>query len=932
MVLSRNKAISLLSIPVIGVLLFIIGCEQQTKRESFRTDIPTTRLVADSLRLEGNKMLKTQATEARRCFQVALDMCLAFLPKNDELVLKLYHNIGSSYLNEEQYNQALVYFDSVRINQTQPFIEWLNVHNDFKIGKCYLNLGDIDLAKFHLQKAIQFAPNYAKSRPILPFILLEYAECLRLEKQYPEAIQVSQKAIDSSFLFPERTQEDSLTYAHSLFDKSNILANTLDYAGAIDYGKKTIDIYKKVHSDYDIARLSINLSDYYRKSHQYLEAEQLIDEGIAIMKQSKEYAKRIIGILYTKRGNVHADQNRHDEALMDYDTSMSYIAHNFQQNTEGGNLLELETEQNKRPYLMGVLTDAALSRTKLLEQGNVKQRPIITKTYNAIIHLTEAIRRDYLSEDAKLNLSADVKPILEKAFAFSRPLSVDNAFGISEQSKSMTLLESVRLNNRDFTNRPNAAAIKQIQEQLMDLKKNRTDIEKKLSNFSPNSAETQQLNADLTKNIANERSMRLKFNAAIGLSTANDSLVSVANIQNKLLAPDQALIEYFMQGDSILTIFCLTQNEAMRLETVALPKNFAAMIAFVLKSASETNGMQEKKTCDNAYKLYQLLIEPIAKGKTLPPRLIIVGEGPLSNFPFDVLLTQPANDYPKAVADKLPLMYKHAISYSYSANLLWEMRFTNKTNGQKGIAAFAPAFPKEMYPDTGYMNLALQTTYFSLRGLQNVKEIENIGHKAHLYRNETATIEAFKEAAKHQNVLHIATHCMVNYTNPDFNYISFSQNSNILDRNALFYLKDLYSNPLPVDLAVFSACQSAIGKEIKGEAPLSMARGLAHAGVRSFIATQWFVHTDKNADFYPFFYELLMTGTPKDVALQKAKQQFIDYGMGNRDPSFWASMILIGNTEPVDFQGIEQGNIWWLLLAGLALLVAFLVWRERKII
>ena len=910
------------------IVLFFTHCKKQTVPINAPIDIAQIKEKANDLRLQGNEVLLTDYLAARKKFQEALDMCLPVLPKSDELVLKLYHNLGSSYLNEEKYDHALAFFDSVRTNQPQEPILWLQVHNDFKIGKCYLNLRDIDLAILYLQNALKFAPNYDKSRPIIPFILSEYAECLRREKKFPEAIVVSQQAIDSSFMFPNRTVEDSLTYAHSLFSMSNILAETSNFQGAMVYSKKAIAIYKAVHSDYNIARATINLSDYYRLTHQYPESEKGIAEALSLMNQSEEDNRRIIGVLYNTRGNIRDDQNRYKEALVDYDSAMLYLTRNFHIDTEGGHLPELETEQYKRPYLMAALTDAALARTKLLEQGDTQQKPLISATYQAIIRLTEMIRRDYLSEDAKLNLSADVKPILEKAFAFSRSVSngAEQAFMISEQSKSMTLLEAVRLNNRDFSNRGNAKALEETQNRLANLKKERIELEKKRVNVPPNSAAAQELNDELTKNIADERIERLNFNKAVGVATANDTLVSISNIQQKLLDSDQALLEYFMQGDSILNIFCLTQNAPILLKTIHLPKDFAAMLTSVSAAASP-DGMRQKGVCANAYKLYQLLIETIEKEQKLPNRLIIVAEYPLSNLPFDVLLTQPATDYNRAVADGLPLIFKHALSYSYSANLLWEMRFLNKNNGQKGISAFAPAFPKKMNADNGYMNLALQSSFPFLTSLQNAQEIQNIGNNAQLFPNEKATKEAFKEACRHSNVLHIATHCIVNYTNPDFNYISFSQNNDTLNRNALFYLKDLYANPMPLDLAVFSACQSAIGKEIKGEAPLSMARGLAYAGVRSFITTQWFVNTDKNADFYKFFYAALAKGVPKDVALQEAKKQFINYSEGNSDPYFWASMMLIGNTEPIDFQA-NSNDFWWAIL-GLTIIVSgFLFWRK----
>ena len=206
MISLKNKVFTIV------ILFFFISCQQQSKQSTVR-DVSKIRAIGENFRSEGSKFIFTDYLKARQLFQQGLDSVLLVVPKNDELVLRLYHNLGSSYFNEEKYDMALVYFDSVRINQPQPAIMWLQAHNDFKIGKCYYNLGDIDLAKLYLKSAIQVAPNYPKSRPIFPFILLEYAECLRRQGQYKEAIQVSQMAIDSSFMFPERALEDSLTYA-----------------------------------------------------------------------------------------------------------------------------------------------------------------------------------------------------------------------------------------------------------------------------------------------------------------------------------------------------------------------------------------------------------------------------------------------------------------------------------------------------------------------------------------------------------------------------------------------------------------------------------------------------------------------------------------------------------------------------------------------
>ena len=915
------------------LVFFLCGCQ----RSAPSPDIPAVRAMADNLRIQGNRVIFTDFPTAQKLFRQGLDLCAPVLPKSDTLVLRLYHNLGSAYFNEKKYDLALAFFDSVQAYQPKDPIMWLQAHNDFKIGKCYVNLEDFALAKPYLQNAIRNAPDYPQSRSILPFAFLEYAQCLlgeqRFNKDFSEAIAVSQQAIASCFMSSVRTREDSLTYGHTLFGMSTVLTNASNTTEAIRYIKKALDIYKAIGYEPDIASATINLSYYYRITHQYQAEEQLINQRLSLMEISKEDSRRLIGGLYTQRADLRMDQNRPKEALLDYDTAISYLTRNVHVNSPQGGLTDLETQPDIRPHLLDDLKGAALARIQLLGLGDSTQKPLISATYDAIIQLTGMIRRDYLSEDAKINLSAEVKPILEQAFAVARslPNGSEQAFMISEQSKSMALLEALRLNNRELSNARNPRQINEAKTRLAALKTERTEIEKKISDTPPNSAQASSLNADLTQNIANERNQRLLFNAAAGVQNANDTLVSLANIRDNLLEPDQALLEYLIQGDSILNIFCLSPHDPLVLETVALPKNFRTLLDSLTAAASTPDGFRQKSVCENAFKLYQLLIAPIVRVKKLPHRLIIVAEQPLSNLPFDLLLPQPAQDYAKAVADQLPLVFNYALSYSYSANLLWEMRFVNKTNGQKGIAAFAPAFPQKMNPDMAYMNLPLQKSYPFLTNLPNIREIQNIGNRTHLYLGDQATKQAFKEACRQNNVLHIATHSIVNYANPDFNYISFSQNRDVLDRDQLFYLKDMYANPIHLDLAVFSACQSAIGKEIKGEAPLSMARGLAYAGVRSFITTQWLVNTDKNADFYPSFYDAIAKGVPKDIALQQAKQHFINQADGNNDPYFWANTILIGNTQPIDFLSDSSHTRWYLFDALAAAFAAFFFFRKKQV-
>jgi hypothetical protein len=75
------------------------------------------------------------------------------------------------------------------------------------------------------------------------------------------------------------------------------------------------------------------------------------------------------------------------------------------------------------------------------------------------------------------------------------------------------------------------------------------------------------------------------------------------------------------------------------------------------------------------------------------------------------------------------------------------------------------------------------------------------------------------------------------------------------------------------------------------------------------------------------FYENLMAGQRKDVALRNAKLDFLNANRGNlrSHPFYWAGLIPIGDMQPLAVESWAERNM--LLLAGLLLLliIAFLL-------
>jgi hypothetical protein len=94
------------------------------------------------------------------------------------------------------------------------------------------------------------------------------------------------------------------------------------------------------------------------------------------------------------------------------------------------------------------------------------------------------------------------------------------------------------------------------------------------------------------------------------------------------------------------------------------------------------------------------------------------------------------------------------------------------------------------------------------------------------------------------------------------------------------------------------------------------------------LTTLWSVQNEATYRLTDSFYSYLDQGFSKDMALQRAKQDWLATAEGaNQLPNYWAGLILIGDTKP-----LERPARWpWVAGGALLLLVAGgLGWWHRK--
>jgi len=149
--------------------------------------------------------------------------------------------------------------------------------------------------------------------------------------------------------------------------------------------------------------------------------------------------------------------------------------------------------------------------------------------------------------------------------------------------------------------------------------------------------------------------------------------------------------------------------------------------------------------------------------------------------------------------------------------------------------------------------------------------------------------------------------------------------------DSALYLSELIREENPAArLIVLSACETGLGELNKGEGVFSFNRGFAAMGIPAAITTLWSVETESTYQLTEYFYKFLSEGYPTDVALQKAKIEFLRTASKEKSlPYFWAGPILSGKAEKIEF---AKGNPWkWIGLGlGLAILISLFYWLKRR--
>lgn len=171
-------------------------------------------------------------------------------------------------------------------------------------------------------------------------------------------------------------------------------------------------------------------------------------------------------------------------------------------------------------------------------------------------------------------------------------------------------------------------------------------------------------------------------------------------------------------------------------------------------------------------------------------------------------------------------------------------------------------------------------------------DIRKIMEGKTLLRNREYSMGNLREKfeSNDYNIIHLATHGVFGGT-PDASFLLTYEEKMTMDMLEQWIgIQRFRENQ--VELLTLSACQTALGNE---RAAMGLAGVAVKAGVRSAIATLWYVDDESTSLAVREFYRQLKTpGIHKAKALQNAQKTLINQPR-YWHPLYWAPFLLIGN-------------------------------------
>jgi CHAT domain-containing protein/tetratricopeptide (TPR) repeat protein len=422
------------------------------------------------------------------------------------------------------------------------------------------------------------------------------------------------------------------------------------------------------------------------------------------------------------------------------------------------------------------------------------------------------------------------------------------------------------------------------------------------------------------------------------------------------LDPNTVLLEYSL-GDERSYLWAVTQGslktyELPKREQIQklAQQVYESLTARSVVKSLETPAQRETRIAQAdtqfqqaAAELSQMILAPAA-AEMGTKRLVVVADGALQYVPFSALSVvsgqlsvakeRPGIQGPRKtdngqLTGYRPLILDHEVVSLPSASALAVQRQTlaNRKPAPKTVAVIAdPVFSTddgrfkagaraiesrednrtqttpaestriiEHLAGSANGQLAIRRLPFTRQEAEQILAVAPAGSnlKALDFR-ANRTIATSGELSKYRYV-HFATHGYLDSTRADLSAVVLS----LVDeegkpQDGFLRALDIYNLKLPAELVVLSACETGLGKDVKGEGLVGLTRGFMYAGARRVVVSLWNVNDKATAALMQRLYTGMLRNNKTPAASLRAAQIEMLRVKQWQSPYYWAAFVMQG--------------------------------------
>ncbi|HMT09087.1 MAG TPA: CHAT domain-containing protein [Pyrinomonadaceae bacterium] len=642
--------------------------------------------------------------------------------------------------------------------------------------------------------------------------------------------------------------------------------------------KLALDVRREVKDERGEGFALNNLGQVYLESGDFTKAKDYFEQAISLRKriadkQGEAVTERNLGKLLVKTGEADAA-----------------LPHLIRANELSGQLGDRRVQADTLYWLATVEA----------RKGNVDK---------AIIHIgsglgiIEQIRGEIVNPQLRTGYFSTVPQfyelyaslLVQRGQATKSQADIDLSFQVSERARARTLVEILQEARIDIEKGPDAKALDELQESLNAKYRDKTTL--LAGKYTPE--QLAKLTNEINKLTQDVEALQVKIRRE-NPRYADITLGSVRSTSEirELLDDNTVLIEYKL-GDERSFVWTVTKDK-VNVSVLPSRDKIESIARAYYTSVSSPNKTAQATSLKHQTEINNILLGPISS-LIGTKRLAIVGDGVLQFLPFAALQRVASNE-----VIVLP-----------SAGVLAELRENSKPRETKANSAIVIADPVFEPNDSRLASRSTATEKPSalarvMRDVVAGQELPRLLSSRQEARDIQALLTEDRSTVKLDfeasldgvtgtdltkfRYVHFATHGLVNTRDPRLSGLVFSLfDKSGKPKEGLMRLEDIYDLKLDADLVVLSACQTALGKDVRGEGLIGLTRGIMYAGSRQVLATLWKVDDAATAEFMKRFYgAMVKDGLPSAAALKRAQSEMKAIPR-YRTPFFWAGFTLQGD-------------------------------------